>query len=210
MRKLVRISHVLLLSIFLSTPLFAQGYVTYRDQAYDTIPGVDPKLLRLDVYVPTGATHSLPTVMYVHGGYWNVGDKSAVGVKPALFTSKGYVFVSVNYRLSPDPPDTAAVDAVRHPTHARDVAKAIRTLYDNARQFHGDTSRFLLIGHSAGAHLVDIVSTNPRFLEEAGLSLHVLSRDLLSRRRRARCAMGTLSGAQSSRPRHTSAQRLRQ
>ena len=171
---LVRTSHFLFLCTLLSTPLFAQGYIAYRDQAYDTLPGMDPNLLSIDIYMPMGATQPLPTVVYVHGGYWNAGDKAHVGSKADLFTKAGYVFASANYRLSPDPPDTAAVDAVRHPTHARDVAHAIAWLHRNAAPYSIDTARMLLIGHSAGAHLVDIVATNPRFLDEAGLSLHAI------------------------------------
>ncbi|HOJ05777.1 MAG TPA: alpha/beta hydrolase fold domain-containing protein [Bacteroidota bacterium] len=156
----------------LGAPVFAQGYVVYRDLPYDTIPGVDPRLLAVDVYIPKGAAGALPLVAYVHGGYWNAGDKAYVGSKADLCTSNGYAFASVNYRLSPDPPDTAVADAVRHPLHARDLAHALAWLHRNAAAYSIDTSRILLLGHSAGAQLVDIVSSNPRFLEEAGLSLH--------------------------------------
>ena len=47
-------------------------------------------------------------VVYVHGGGWRAGDKSnQIAGKVNLFTGAGYVFVSINYRLSPTDADAA-------------------------------------------------------------------------------------------------------
>src|SRR6516165_1621363 len=54
----------------------------------------------LDVYSPLNAKN-LPVVFWIHGGGWQAGDKSDVQIKPKVFTEKGYVFVSTNYRLLP-------------------------------------------------------------------------------------------------------------
>ena len=54
----------------------------------------------LDVYAPAAAK-GLPVVFWIHGGGWQAGDKSDVGVKPAMFTDRGFVFVSTGYRLLP-------------------------------------------------------------------------------------------------------------
>src|SRR4051812_5593518 len=74
------------------------------------------KLQVLDVYSPAGAK-DLPVVVWIHGGGWQAGDKTDVQVKPQAFNDKGFVFVSVNYRLLPD---------VDMGTIVRDVAKAVR------------------------------------------------------------------------------------
>ena len=50
----------------------------------------------LDVYAPENAKN-LPVVFWIHGGGWQMGDKSAVQHKPKAFVDKGYVFVSTNY-----------------------------------------------------------------------------------------------------------------
>lgn len=152
-----------------SPDTLAQGTACQRqgrftDIAYATIPGVPPQLTSLDIYVPEGARdRPLPVVIYVHGGSWRKGDKAHVGAKPAFFNGEGAIFVSVNYRLSPDPP-SADPNGLRHPAHTQDVASAIAWLHDNIQQYCGDPNRMALIGHSAGAHLVSLVTTDESFL----------------------------------------------
>src|SRR5947209_19027461 len=70
----------------------------------------------LDVYSPPKAKN-LPVVFWIHGGGWQAGDKKDVQIKPKVFTQKGFVFVSANYRLLPK---VELGDVIR------DVAKAIR------------------------------------------------------------------------------------
>lgn len=127
---------------------------------------VPQRLGTLDLYRPAPARRAdrRGIVVYVHGGGWQVGDKRAVGAKARLFTRAGYVFASVNYRLSPSPPDPANATRVRFPDHPRDVAEAVVWLHRHARGFGGDRRRIALIGHSAGAHLVALVATDPSHL----------------------------------------------
>ena len=115
----------------------------------------------LDVYAAFDA-HDCPVMIYVHGGGWGGGDKQNVNSKPQFFVENGYVFVSVNYRLTPD---------VVFPTHAEDVGAAIRWVYDQISAYGGAPDRICLMGHSAGAHLVALVSTDPRYLDGVGLGL---------------------------------------
>jgi hypothetical protein len=110
-------------------------------------------------------------MVYIHGGYWRNGDKANVDSKARLFTDSGFVFVSINYRLSPEPIDTQSTTAVRFPIHPQDCASAIKWIFNNISNYQGDTSKVSLIGHSAGAHLVLLLSTNPVFLANEGISL---------------------------------------
>src|SRR3954469_5103151 len=56
----------------------------------------------LDLYSPKVQNEKrLPVIIYVHGGGWSGGDKGNVDEKPAFFVNKGYVFVSVEHRFSP-------------------------------------------------------------------------------------------------------------
>ena len=93
--------------------------------------------------------------------------------KANLFTDAGYLFASVNYRLSPDissgSPDFDA-DRVRFPNHPDDVARAVAWIADHAEAYGGDPDSILLIGHSAGAHLVSLVGTNPEFMKRVGVA----------------------------------------
>jgi acetyl esterase/lipase len=104
----------------------------------------------------------MPVMIYVHGGGWRKGDKARVGNKPEFFNSKGWVFVSINYRLIPQ---------VAFPENVGDVACAIDWVYRNIYRYGGDPDRIFIMGHSAGAHLVSLVATDPIYLEECGRGL---------------------------------------
>ncbi len=123
------------------------------------VPYGDDALQRLDVYAPQGAGNA-PIVIFVHGGEWTRHDKAEVSFKPKFFNEHGVVFVSANYRLSP---------AATHPAHASDVAAAIRWVHDHAAQFGGDPHKIVLMGHSAGCHLVTLVALDPRYLAKVNL-----------------------------------------
>jgi arylformamidase len=142
--------------------------LTRTGVAYDVdgIAPVPPRLGTLDLYRPAPARRAdrRGIVVYVHGGGWQQGDKRAVGAKARLFTQAGYVFASVNYRLSPSPPNPADATRIRFPDHPRDVAEAVVWLHRHARSYGGDRRRIALIGHSAGAHLVALVATDPSYL----------------------------------------------
>jgi acetyl esterase/lipase len=135
------------------------------DVRYADVPdGVDPNHLSLDLYAPQNAKN-LPVMIYIHGGGWWQGDKRGVGVKPDYFASRGYVFVSLNYRFVP------AVDIL---TQLQDSANAVAWVHSQIDKHGGDPARLHLIGHSAGAHHVAVLGTNERFLKAAGKELSIL------------------------------------
>ncbi len=115
------------------------------------------KLQQLDVYSPADdAKH--PVLVYVHGGGWQKGDKRSGATKGQFFASQhGWVFVSVNYRLTP---------AVQHPEHARDVVSALSWIRAKIADHGGDPERVYFIGHSAGAHLAALVPLHSKLLAE--------------------------------------------
>jgi len=156
----------------------ARAITTEANITYGPGSEANPNLKQLDVYRPDDAQPGdlRPVVIYVHGGGWMNGDKSnKMAFKPRLFTDAGYVFVSVNYRLSPDVISTDPSDfdpgRLKFPEHPRDVAESIAWVSRNIASRGGDPDALLLLGHSAGAHLVSLVGTNPAFLDEFGASL---------------------------------------
>ena len=105
----------------------------------------------------------------IHGGGWRTGDKGNVSQgrqKASFFTGHGFVYVSVNYRLSP---------AVQHPAHVEDVAKALAWIIDHIASYGGDPKRIFLMGHSAGAHLAALVTADEAYLNKLGKSPAMLS-----------------------------------
>ncbi|MGE0712932.1 MAG: alpha/beta hydrolase fold domain-containing protein [Planctomycetota bacterium] len=135
-----------------------------RDVAYFHADGAPQRLLSLDVYAPTSPGPH-PVLVFVHGGAWRTGDKRNAAcweAKSRCFVARGYVFVGVNYRLSP---------AVKHPTHVEDLARALRWVRAEIGKRGGDPAQVFLMGHSAGAHLVALVATDERRLAAVGESL---------------------------------------
>lgn len=149
-------------------------HVAHLNQAYDEVDGVEPNLLSLDFYVPTDEMMARPVMIMIHGGGWRGGDKGTsamAGAKRNHFVAKGYIYCSINYRLSPREPGT---DGVAHPTHVRDCAKAIAWVHNHIADYGGDPDNMHLMGHSAGGHLAGLVTTNERFLAAEGKALSII------------------------------------
>jgi acetyl esterase/lipase len=131
-----------------------------RDIKYDTAH----ERQVLDVYAPEGAKR-LPVVFWIHGGGWQAGDKGMVARKPKAFTDRGFVFVSINYRLLP----AVAMDAIN-----RDVAHALGWVHRNIAAHGGDPDRLLVMGHSAGGQLAALMCTDDRFARAEGVPLSAI------------------------------------
>lgn len=125
--------------------------------------GTDP-LQKLDFWAAKDKSKPAPIVIFVHGGGWKRGDKrNATGAaKVTHFLEQGYAVASVNYRLVP---------AAKVEDQAADVAAAFAWLRSNAARLNIDPSKMVLMGHSAGAHLVALVGTDPRYARAAGFAL---------------------------------------
>ena len=121
------------------------------------------RLQVLDYWPAQGATGGAPLVVFVHGGGWQRGSKdNASGAwKAPHYTGLGYAYAAINYRLVPG----ATVE-----DQAADVAASLRYLIDHAGALRIDPQQIVLMGHSAGAHLVALVGTDERYLRAAGLS----------------------------------------
>ncbi len=144
---------------------------TWSDIPYRVMPDVDPNFLALDIHAPDNAQNA-PVLIMIHGGAWRIGDKvGAVGKHQVdFFTDRGFVFVSINYRLAPAHP---------FPAHAEDAAAAIAYVARTIAQYGGDPESLSLMGHSAGAHIAALVSVDPIYLAAEGLELSALHRTVL-------------------------------
>jgi arylformamidase len=150
----------------------AEPFILDADLSYDLgSPPADPDANRLDVYTPRALLGApAPVVVYVHGGSWRTGDKgNRIADKARLFSSSGMLFVSVNYRLSPNPPQSSKPGRIRFPAHPNDLGEAIGWLERNIGRYGGDPRRLILVGHSAGAQLVSLIGTDPRFVRAHGV-----------------------------------------
>jgi arylformamidase len=124
------------------------GVRLVRDVAY----GGD-RAQRFDAYVPKDAARA-PVIFMVHGGGWEHGDKkmdAVVDNKVAHWTRRGFIVISTNYRMLPEADPLA---------QAADVAKAIGVAQDRVADWGGARDKFVLMGHSAGAHLVSLLASS--------------------------------------------------
>ena len=128
---------------------------------HDLPYGSDPKQ-RIDVYLPAQPMAQAPVIFMVHGGGWRWGDKTnsrVVQNKIDHWLPKGFIFISVNNRLLPE------ADPLKQ---ADDVAAALAFAQREAPKWGGDPGKFILIGHSAGAHLVLLLAADPGAAESSG------------------------------------------
>jgi len=146
------------------------GSVAHTNLRYAHDAGVAPNLQSLDLYLPQRAKGcaATPLVAYVHGGAFVTGDKAnKITDKARLFTGAGWAFASLNYRLV-DHPGSGATNG-EYPAAEQDIAAGLAYLADHAEDYALDPHRIMLLGHSAGAFLVSLVSTDGSFVEAAGI-----------------------------------------
>jgi len=109
-------------------------------------PGIE---LKLDLARPKDKTGPFPAVVCVHGGAWISGNRKALPIILEL-ASRGYVGITIDYRLATTAPFPACV---------RDVKTAVRWLRENAKAYNIDPDRIAVVGYSAGGHLAALLAT---------------------------------------------------
>lgn len=115
------------------------------------------KLQQLDIY-HDDSLHNAAVIVMVHGGAWHSGDKSDEDValsRAKLFLAKRFVYVSINYRLAPQ---------YKHPCQTEDLASAIAWLNKHIARYGGNANKMILLGHSAGGHIVALLIADRRYL----------------------------------------------
>lgn len=105
----------------------------------------------LDIYRPRQPREGgCPVLLQVHGGGWYMGHKQQQAL-PLMYhmAQRGWLVVSINYRLSPT--DT-------FPAHIIDVKKAIHWVRQNISEYGGNADFIAITGGSAGGHLTALAA----------------------------------------------------
>ena len=97
---------------------------------------------RLDMFLCGSA--EAPTLLYIHGGYWQMGDKETYGFIGDGLLASGFNFVLVEYTLAPE---------VRMDDIVSEIYAAIDWVIEKIKEYGGDPRRVFICGHSAGGHL---------------------------------------------------------
>jgi acetyl esterase/lipase len=120
----------------------AQNWIVYQNVKYGS---TDQE--RADFYILNSGVH--PAVVFIHGGAWQTGDKSAYAQHYArLYLSAGFNVVSINYRLAKNSDSTTQWNAP-----LQDAQEAIRFIREGSALLRIDPNRIAAAGDSAGAHL---------------------------------------------------------
>ena len=137
-------SAMIVLLASLTVPVAAQRTETRRinDIQYAEVDG---HRLLLDLYLPKAAKQP-PLVVWVHGGAWRAGSKSAMPLADLI--GHGFAVASVDYRLSP---------VAKFPAQVHDCKAAIRFLRASADKYGYNAKRVGIAGSSAGGHLVALI-----------------------------------------------------
>ena len=91
-----------------------------------------------------------PAVVLIHGGGWRSGDKSQNIAFAEQLAVRGFVAVSVEYRLS--------IEAL-YPAAVYDLKAAIRWLRSHSTEHGIDSTRIAVLGCSAGGQLAALMGT---------------------------------------------------
>jgi acetyl esterase/lipase len=137
--------------LVVAVPLRLRGITRVRNVDYWGDGNYRHKLdiLNRRSVIPEGA----PVLIYVHGGAWVIGDKREQGI-PLMheLVQRGWVCVSINYRLSP---------RATWPAHIVDCKKAVSWVRDHIAEYGGDPECIAISGGSAGGHLAALVALTP-------------------------------------------------
>lgn len=125
-------------------------------EAYDA-----PRGLSLDIHRPAPAAARPPVVVFLHGGSWRHGSREGYRFVGQRLAQAGALALVPDYRKAP---------GHAFPDFMYDTARAVAWAKANAGRLGGDPSKVFVMGHSAGAHIVALLATDPRYLASVGLT----------------------------------------
>ena len=131
------------------------------------VPYGDDFYHKIDIFLPEQeGLNGLPVFMFFHGGAWRHGFKEWEGFIAPNITDLPAIFISGNYRLSPES---------KWPAQINDVADAVAWVFNNIDKYGGDPNRIFVGGHSAGGHLTSLLTLKPQYLTARGLPEDVIT-----------------------------------
>jgi arylformamidase len=106
---------------------------------------------RLDVFAC--GRPAAPTLVYIHGGYWQTNDKEPYAFLGEGLFSAGFNLALIEYTLAP----AARLDQI-----VAEVRSAVAWVIEHAKELGGDPGRVFVGGHSAGGHLTAVAMDDGR------------------------------------------------
>ena len=128
---------------------------------------------KLDVF--RCGDNKAPTLIWIHGGYWQRGDKSIYSFLATPFVNNGVNVIVVGYDLCP----TVSMSRI-----SEELREAIGFIWSNNKSLDINRDKICVMGHSAGGHLTQMMmatdwpARNPEFpvdIIKAGIPVSPLS-----------------------------------
>ena len=118
---------------------------------YENIPyGKNPRQV-LDIILPKHVLKNAPVLLFFHGGYWRMMDKSEFSFIANTMETSNAITVLANYRLLPEYNFDQIIE---------DSIKALSWVFKNIGEYSGDQNNIYVCGHSAGAQLAANATVN--------------------------------------------------
>lgn len=110
----------------------------------------DETELKMDVYVPPeNAVINGASVIVIHGGSWNAGERNDFPQWNAWLAANGFTVFDIDYTLAPQP---------NYKTAVGDVKCAVLQIKKRSAEFNISPDKIVLLGRSAGAQLALIAA----------------------------------------------------
>lgn len=150
LRTAVWITPMMIGVLSLLSPVDAQetvpaGVVFEKNLEYSN---PDDQHLQLNMARPKEGSGPFPAVICIHGGGFRAGTRESFNGLCLQLAERGYVAVTVSYRLAPK---------YQFPAAVYDVKAAVRWMRANAEKYHVDPDRIGTTGGSAGGHLAQFL-----------------------------------------------------
>lgn len=114
----------------------------------------------LNVFYKNDSLKNKPVLIFIHGGSWSSGKKETYWWLGRNFARKGIVAVIINYPLAPN---------AQYEKMADDCALAVKWVQKNISDYTASADNIFVMGHSAGAHLSELINADPKYFQHAGI-----------------------------------------
>jgi acetyl esterase/lipase len=144
--NLIKVAYALrFLKLIETEPAVPENIEVQENVVYKQVDSIS---LQLDIYKLKNLSKAAPVLIFIHGGGWSKGKRSDYLPYLLDYAQKGYVTVTVSYRLS----------GVAHfPAAVQDVQTAVQWIRGNSAAYMINPDKIALIGGSAGGHLAMMV-----------------------------------------------------
>ena len=115
----------------------------------------------LNIFYKNDGIANKPVLIFIHGGSWSSGKKETYWWLGRNFAKKGVVTVIINYPLAPN---------AEYIKMAEDCALAVKWVQENIKTYQASSDKIFLMGHSAGAHLGELINADLQYFKKVGIN----------------------------------------